>query len=114
MEYVIDAKEKSLGRVASEAAMALRGKNDPSFAPNKLSDVWVTIKNTGTISVTEKKLEQKTYTRYSGYPGGLYKQSLSNLVDKKGYSEAMRKAVYGMLPNNRLRSRMMKRLTIEE
>ena len=114
MEYLIDAKERSLGRVASEAAKALRGKNEPSFAPNILADVWVKITNVSQLAISEKKLEQKTYTRYGGYPGGLYSRTLAELVERKGYGEAMRKAVYGMLPNNRLRARMMKRLTIEE
>lgn len=114
MQHVIDAAGKSLGRVASEAAKLLRGKDSASFMPHKLSDNWVTIKNTSKLSVSEKKLEQKTYMRYSGYPRGLYSRTLEELVELKGMSEAMRKAVYGMLPNNRLRARMMKRLTIEE
>lgn len=113
MEYVIDAAGKSLGRVASDAAMALRGKKEPTFAPHKLADAWVTIKNVNQLSVTEKKLKQKEYTRYTQYPGGLRVETMEKLVEKKGYAEVMRKAVYGMLPSNRLRDAMMKRLTIE-
>ncbi|MDP3955990.1 MAG: 50S ribosomal protein L13 [bacterium] len=114
MQYVIDAQGKQLGRVASEAAKALRGKNDPSFAPNKLADVWVKIENAKGLNITEKKADEKVYTRFSGYPSGLHKRTLGELIEKKGISEALTKAVYGMLPSNRLRPRMMKRLTIEE
>ena len=114
MEYVIDATGKALGRVASEAAMVLRGKNDPSFAPHKLADSWVTIQHASKLALSEKKRDQKIYTRYTQYPGGLRKRTLEEVIEKKGYEEVVRKAVYGMLPANRLRPRMMKRLKIEE
>jgi large subunit ribosomal protein L13 len=113
MEYVIDAKDKALGRVASEAAMALRGKKDPSFAPHKLADVWVTITNSQDIKVSGNKREEKVYTSYTGYPGGLRKKTMEELIERKGIEEVIKKSVYGMLPGNRLRPRMMKRLTIK-
>lgn len=114
MKYTIDATNRKVGRVASEAARILMGKDKAVFARNILSDVNVHIENASKLSVGEKKLEQKTYSRYSGYPGGLKKETMKRTVEKKGFVEVIRKAIHGMLPHNKLRPKMMKKLSITE
>lgn len=113
MEYTIDAKGKSIGRVASEVAHVLMGKHTPSFEKHLVAEVSVKIVNGGLLTISLKKASQKLYTRYSGYPGGLKKETLARVMGKKGYKEVLRKAVYGMLPGNRLRAKRMKNLIIE-
>lgn len=113
MKYTIDAQGKSLGRVASEAARLLRGKGSPSFTPNILPDAEVLVVNGSKLSVTEKKAAQTKYQKYSGYPGGLREISLAEFIAKKGHGELLRKAVLGMLPRNRQRSRLIKRLIVK-
>lgn len=112
MEYIIDAKNKSLGRVASEAALVLRGKRRVDFAPNKIPDIKVQIKNLNAIKIEEKKNRQKEYKRYSGYPGGLKFYSLKKILEKRGIEYVFKKAVTGMLPKNRLQKQMIKNLVI--
>lgn len=112
--YTIDAAGKRIGRVASEAARVLMGKHLPTYQPNLAGDVTVSITNASQLEITEAKRDQKTYTRYSGYPGGLKTETLEQVIDKKGAGEAIRRAVYGMLPGNKLRSPRMKRLQISE
>ena len=114
MEYKIDAQGKKLGRIASEAASVLMGKNRADFVRNAIPDVKVKISNAGKISVTLKKMENKVYKSYSGYPGGLKERSMKKVVSDKGMKEALRIAVKGMLPRNKLRDRMMKNLIIAE
>ena len=113
MEYTLDATNKKLGRLATEAALILRGKNSPHFAPNVLADVKVTIINTSKADLSPAKLNEK-YARYSGYPGGLRFEKRSRTIEKKGYAEVFRKAVRGMLPNTRLRALQLNNLTITE
>jgi large subunit ribosomal protein L13 len=112
--YKIDAAGKVLGRVATEAAIALRGKDQPNFERYILSQVAVTITNASQVKITGTKLTSKIHSRYSGYPGGLSHLSLEQLIAKKGYAEPLRLAIYGMLPNNKLRAKMMNNLTITE
>ncbi len=112
-EYIFDAEGQSLGRMASEIAMALRGKNEPDFAPNKAPQVRVIVNNASKVSLNSSQLD-KEYKRYSGYPGGLRHESRAHAIDRLGYKIIFEKAVYGMLPNNRLRSVMMKNLIINE
>ena len=114
MNYTIDATDKSLGRLSSEVAALLIGKNKTDYARNALSGNTVTVTNAAKMKVSEKKLLEKIYTRYSGYPGGLKEMSMSHIVGKKGYKEAISIAVKGMLPNNKLQKGMMKALTITE
>ncbi len=114
MEKVIDAKGKKIGRVATEAALVLMGKDAPDFSKHTVASRKVHITNVALSDVQNKKIENKVYTRYSGYPGGLKHQKLGKLIEKKGLSEAFRKAVYGMLPDNRLRPILMKNLTVSE
>lgn len=112
--HTIDAAGRTLGRIASEAAYILMGKNEPDYQPNVAGKTTVIISNAGKIKVTEKKLSEKMYERYSGYPGGLRFLSLKEVVARKGFSEALRLAVYGMLPGNKLRPLRMKRLKVSE
>ena len=112
--HTIDAAGKSLGRVASEAAKALMGKTSAQYTPHIPSDVKVTIANAGKLRLTEKKRLQKIYTRYSGYPGGLKKESLGSLAGRLGNREAIRKAIKGMLPRNTMLVARLKNLSITE
>lgn len=112
-EYVFDAEGASLGRLATEVAMALRGKNQPTFEPNVAPNVRVIVNNASKVALNNSQLKAE-YTRYSGYPGGLKHESRQHVIDHKGYREVFEKAVRGMLPNNRLRSVMMNNLTINE
>jgi len=111
MEYTIDANNKILGRLAVEIANLLRGKSKPNFAPYLDIEDQVIIYNTDKIKVTGRKLKQKLYWRHTGYPGGIKKQTLAELM-KKDSREVVRKAVYGMLPKNKLRAKMIKRLKL--
>src|SRR6202012_4956194 len=99
----IDATNKSLGRLASEVAALLIGKDKTDFTRNNLSGNTVTVINAGKLKVTPKKLQEKFYTSYSGYPGGLKERSMAHVVEKKGYKEAITIAVKGMLPDNKLK-----------
>lgn len=112
-EYVFDAEGQSIGRLSSQIAMALRGKNEPSFQPHIAPNVTVTVNNVAKLAITDSGLK-KEYKRYSGYPGGLTHESRAHAVERLGYKIVVEKAVYGMLPNNRLRAVMMKNLIINE
>ncbi len=114
MEYTIDAQNKKLGRIASEIAKLLMGKNRTDFARNVVPAVKVRVSNAGRMDITNKKLDTKTYKNYSGYPGGLKETKMKKLTSDKGYKEALRIAVHGMLPKNKLRERMMKNLVITD
>lgn len=112
-EYVFDAEGASLGRLATEVAMALRGKNEPDFQAHVAPNVTVTINNASKVALNSSQLKAE-YTRYSGYPGGLRHESREHAIERLGYKIVWEKAVYGMLPNNRLRAVMMKNLIINE
>lgn len=114
MSIIIDAKGKAIGRIASQAASILIGKNKTNFVKNKIVGENVEIINVKDVKISEKKMLQKEYKFYSGYPGGLKEISLKKLTEKKGMKEAVRKAVWGMLPKNKLRAKMIKKLTISE
>ncbi len=114
MKYTLDAENKKIGRIATQAAVFLMGKNLPDFKRNSIPQVVVEIKNTSKASISEKKMLEKKYSYYSGYPGGLRQPTAEQIVAKKGYSELFREAVSGMLPKNKLRSKMMKNLIITE
>ncbi len=114
MEYTIDAKNRPLGRVATEAAAILRGKNSVHFAPNIAPDIKVVVENIKQIKISEKKAEQKEYKSFSGYPGGLKITPMKKEMAKKGIEYIFRKTVMGMLPKNKLRSIMIKNLVINK
>ncbi len=107
----IDANGKVLGRLAVEIARLLRGKDKPDFMPHKDEGDFVVVKNVKKIKVTGKKMKQKVYYRYSGYPGGLKEIPMEKLF-KERPQEVLKRAVWGMLPKNKLRAKMMKRLKI--
>jgi len=110
--HIIDATDKVLGRLASEIAILLRGKNKPDFDPSKDRGDFVVVKNVNKLIITGKKMEQKKYYRHSGYLGHLKEIPLKKIF-KEGPEEVLKRAVYGMLPKNRLRKKMIKRLKIE-
>jgi len=112
--YTIDAEGKKLGRVATLAAMHLTGKTNPAFVRNAMHGEKVKIVNASKISVDPKKLLQKTYDRYSGYPGGRRSLRMEEVIEKKGFREVFIKAIYGMVPSNRLRAKIMKNLEVTE
>ncbi len=114
MKHTIDATGRALGRVASEAAVILRGKNSADFAKNKKSDNTVHIVNASKIKLTDKKRRETVFVDYSGFPGGRIDKKLHDIIAKHGFGEPIRKAVFGMIPNNKLRAPLMKRLTISE
>lgn len=105
----IDARDQSLGRLASRVALILRGKNRPSFQSHILSNEKVMINNVEKIKLTGRKVEQKRYYHYSGYPGGLRERKMKEVFEKTP-KEVLRRAVWGMLPKNRLRKEMIKNL----
>jgi len=110
----IDAQGKTLGRVASAAAKALLGKHSASFAKNVVATDGVTVTNAKGVRVSGAKTKDKIYVRYSGYPGGQKKENYAMLTARKGNREAIRKAVLGMLPKNRLQAKRIQMLTIED
>jgi large subunit ribosomal protein L13 len=114
MNYTIDATNKSLGRLATEVASILMGKNSPTFARNTVSDNTVTVTNASKIKASQKKLLEKTYKSFSGYPGGLKIETMAKVTATKGYREVVATAVKGMLPDNKLKKDMMKHLTVTE
>lgn len=111
--HTIDAADKVLGRLAVQVALLLRGKNKPGFAPNVDGGDIVKIKNVAKIKITGKKLEQKKYYRHSGYLGGLKATPLKDVFATKP-EEVLKEAVLGMLPKNKLRAQMIKRLRFEK
>lgn len=114
MKYTLDAENKRIGRIATQAAVFLMGKNLATFAKNSIPNVTVEIKNTSKALIDDSKRKQKTYSRYSGYPGGLRQPTMEQVIAKKGYSELFKEAVSGMLPKNKLRTKMMNNLVITE
>ena len=109
--YVVDATDKVLGRLASEVAAVLRGKNKPIFSTNIDTGDYVIIINADKVKVTGNKAEQKLYRHHTGFPGGLKAISYNELMDKKP-EKAVELAVKGMLPHNRLGRQMYKKLKV--
>ena len=111
---IMDAEGRTLGRVASEAAMSLMGKTKATFERNIYSGTPVKVINASKLRITEKKLEELYHTRYSGIPGGLRILTGNHTAKTKGLKELIRLATYQMLPGNKLRKEMMKNLKIED
>ena len=114
MKYTIDAKNKRLGNLAQEVAKILMGKNSVDFARNIVPDVKVVIENSDQLDITDKKKDEKYYLTYSGYPGGQKKEFLDHLLDRRGVEEVIKRAVYRMLPTNKLRDRMILNIEIKK
>ena len=110
--HTIDADGRILGRLATEIAVLLRGKNKPDFAPNRDMGDFVIVKNAIKIKLTGKKSEKKIYYHHTGYLGGLKEVSIKKLSEKD-FTAVLKKAVFGMLPKTRLRAKQIKRLKIE-
>jgi len=110
--HIIDAEGKVMGRMATQIADLLRGKLKPTFVRNQDEGDFVTVKNVGKMRITGKKIEQKKYWHHTGYLGGIKSKSLKELMEKNP-SEALKFAVLGMLPKNKLRPRQIKRLKFQ-
>ena len=110
--HTIDATNKILGRLATQIAVLLRGKQKPDFVPYKDVGDFVIIKNVDKIKFTGKKMEQKKYYHHSGYLGGLKEVPLKKLFQADP-AEVLRRAVWGMLPKNKLRAEQIKKLRFQ-
>lgn len=109
--YEIDARDTSLGRLSTEIAVILTGKNKPMFTKHIDCGDFVIVLNADQLKVTGQKLEDKKYYRHSGYPGALKEASLKEVMAKDS-TKAIEKAVKGMLPVNKLRDERLKRLKV--
>lgn len=109
--YILDAANKPVGRVATEAAKLLRGKHKPTYTPNLDNGDHVIIINCAEAKFTGKKLDQKFFHSYSGYPGGLKSISARTMLSTKP-EKVMMTAVKGMLPHNSLGRKMLKKLRV--
>lgn len=109
--YVVDAEGKTLGRVASQVATVLRGKNKPTFTPHVDCGDYVIVINAEKVEVTGKKRKEKVYKHHTGYPGGLRETTFDKLIAKKP-EEIIRHAVKGMMPKGKLGRQMYKKLKV--
>ena len=108
---LVDAEDKTLGRLASSLASRLRGKHRPEYTPNADLGDYIVVVNASKITVTGDKLNQKKYYKHSGYPGGIKSKSLDEVL-KNSAEDAIRMAVKGMLPKNKLGKKMLTKLKI--
>ena len=111
--YTIDAAGKRLGKVATEAAAVLIGKNNPAFARHIMEDVRVEITNASKLDISEKR-SQEIYQSYSGYPGGRRTETLDHLGKRLGYAEVLKRTIGGMLPSNKHKKPLLLKLVITE
>jgi large subunit ribosomal protein L13 len=109
--YIVDAQGKILGRMATEIALVLRGKNKPIYTPNTDAGDFVIVVNARGVRLTGKKLEQKIYYRHTNYPGGIRERTAAKMLAEKP-EEVVRLAVKGMLPKNRLSRRLVTKLKV--
>lgn len=109
--YLIDAKDKILGRMASRIALILQGKTKPIYTPHVDTGDFVIVINAEKIKLTGKKMDEKTYYTYSGYPGGIKKHPIKNWLDKHP-DRVVKLAVKRMLPKTKLANAMIKKLKI--
>jgi large subunit ribosomal protein L13 len=109
--YVVDAKGKTLGRLASQVASILKGKHKPIYSPHMDTGDFVIIVNASGVELTGKKKEQKMYRHHSGYPGGLKEVSYERMIKEKP-EKVVYEAVWGMIPHNRLGRKMITKLKV--
>ena len=109
--YVVDAEGKNLGRMASQIAAILRGKNKPTYTPHVDCGDYVIVINAEKVEVTGKKRKEKIYKRHTGYPGGLREMTFEQMMEKHP-TEVVRHAVKGMMPNGKLGRQMYKKLKV--
>ncbi|OGZ69693.1 MAG: 50S ribosomal protein L13 [Candidatus Staskawiczbacteria bacterium RIFCSPHIGHO2_02_FULL_42_22] len=112
--HIVDATDRPLGRLATEVAVLLRGKNKVGFAPYKDIGDFVTVKNVNGLKYTGKKFQDKIYYHHTLYLGGLKQATMKEVYLKKGPEEIFRKAVMGMLTKNKLRAKQIKRLRFQK
>jgi large subunit ribosomal protein L13 len=112
--HTIDASDRALGRVASEAAALLNAKDSVNFVKNRVADVTVKVINASKVKVTGNKMKESVHKSFSGYPSGLKEMPLSYVVEIKVYSELIKLAVLVMLPKNKLQDIRMKNLEVTE
>ncbi len=110
--YTIDATDRTIGRVASEAAHALLGKRSVHFSRNQAIPIRVVIENASKLHLPASRTKGKVYIRYTGYPGGQHEMRMDEAITKKGIAEVVRKTIDGMIPRNRLRAPRMKNLIV--
>jgi large subunit ribosomal protein L13 len=109
--YVIDATDKTLGRLATDIAVRLRGKHKPEYTPHVDTGDYIVVVNAEKVRVTGKKTKDKTYYRYSGYPGGMKSISFEEMISSTP-ERVLQLAVKGMMPKNRLSRSMLSKLKI--
>jgi len=109
--YVVDARGKILGRMATEIAKVLRGKHKPIFTPNQDAGDFVIVVNARELKLTGAKLDQKIYYRHSEYPGGIRQRTAAQMLEEKP-EELVKLAVKGMLPKNRLSRKLVTKLKV--
>lgn len=112
MEYAIDAENKRLGVLASKIALLLQGKDSAAYEQNREGTNTIVVRNVAKLDIPRRKLELKVFRRHSGYIGSLKEATLGEKM-RKDPSWALRHAVRGMLPVNRLRDKRLKRLVIQ-
>lgn len=112
IKHTIDATDQSIGRMATQIALLLRGKLSPSYMPHLLPEDKVSVSNIRKARFTGNKLENKKYFHYSGYPGGMKERTLEN-VFAKNPQRVLWLAVYRMLPKNKTRDKIIKNLDIK-
>lgn len=109
--YLVDAKDRILGRLATQIAMRLRGKHKPIFTPHADTGDFIVVINANKVTLTGRKWDKKIYYRHTGYTGGLKEITAKKLLEKKP-EDILRFAVRGMLPKNSLGRRQLKKLKI--
>jgi large subunit ribosomal protein L13 len=109
--YLVNAEGKVLGRLSTELAKILKGKNKPTYTPHLDTGDFVIVVNAGKVTLTGKKMKDKIYYHHTGYPGGIKEMTAEKLLSKKP-TEMIRTAVKGMLPKNSLGRQMLRKLKI--
>ena len=109
--FVVDAENKTLGRLATEIAMRLRGKHKPEYTPHVDTGDYIVVVNAEKVRVTGNKFNDKIYYRHSGYPGGIKEMNFKDMQDRHP-ERVIEKAVKGMLPKNPLGRAMFKKLKV--
>ncbi|MFO8150138.1 MAG: 50S ribosomal protein L13 [Trueperaceae bacterium] len=108
---VVDATGQTVGRLATQVASVLRGKHKPDFTPHQAGGDFVIVVNADKVVFSGNKLDQKVYTRYTGYQGGLKTTTAREMLDKHP-ERVLERAVWGMLPKNRLGRKLIRRLKV--
>lgn len=111
IHYLFNCENFVLGRMSTKIAQLLQGKDKPSFASNKTGSCYVIVTNADKLKVTGRKFSEKIYHSFSGYPGGITSHPLSEIL-KKDSRKVVWASVYGMMPKNKLRDVMMKKMFI--